>query len=109
MAIGALLKGTCSHICTGIKQVVAALRELIVDVAKLLIKDKESVDQIPHEREAEIRRQAQDIVDLEILLANITINDTDRLAVQGYSGYSLISLNPQQPRPSLINVKWISL
>ena len=60
-------------------KVVAALRELIVDVAKLLIRDGEGVEQIPKEREADIRRQAQDIVDFEILLANITINDTDRL------------------------------
>ena len=60
-------------------EVVAALRELIVDVAKLLIKDGEGIEQIPREREGDIRRQAQDIVDFEILLANITINDTDRL------------------------------
>ena len=43
-----------------------------------LERDGEGVDQIPSDREGEIRRQAQDIVDLEILLANITINDTDR-------------------------------
>ena len=60
-------------------QVVAALRELIVDVAKLLVADGEGVEEpMSREREADIRRQAQDIVDLEILLANITINDTDR-------------------------------
>ena len=57
----------------------AALRELIVDVAKLLVADGEGVEEpMSREREADIRRQAQDIVDLEILLANITINDTDR-------------------------------
>ena len=60
-------------------QVVAALRELIVDVAKLLVADGEGGEEpMSREREADIRRQAQDIVDLEILLANITINDTDR-------------------------------
>jgi hypothetical protein len=53
-------------------------RELIVDVSKLLIHDKEGVDQIPSDRENEIRRQAQGIIDFEILLANITINDTQR-------------------------------
>ena len=62
-----------------ITQVVASLRELIVDVAKLLVADGEGGEEpMSREREADIRRQAQDIVDLEILLANITINDTDR-------------------------------
>ena len=60
-------------------KVVAALRELIVDVAKLLVADGEGGEEpMSREREADIRRQAQDIVDFEILLANITINDTDR-------------------------------
>ena len=49
-----------------------------MDVAKLLIEDKEGISQVPPEREDEIRKQAQGIIDFEILMANITINDSLR-------------------------------
>ncbi len=73
---------------TDSKKVVAALRELIVDVSKLLIRDKEGVEQVSREREEEIRKQAQGIIDFEIQIANITMNDSQRLEIESHRASS---------------------
>lgn len=60
------------------KPVLEAFREMIVEVAVLLIKDKEEIETIPHAREDAIRQRAQGVVDFEIQLANITIPSDQR-------------------------------
>ena len=58
--------------------IVEAFRELIVEVTKLLVIDKEKIGFVSREREDQIRRQAQGIVDFETKLANITIPSAKR-------------------------------